>query len=30
MTNRPDFFHLDEDDEDEAPEGKKEESPLRP
>ncbi|OYW43773.1 MAG: ATP-dependent Clp protease proteolytic subunit [Rhodobacterales bacterium 12-64-8] len=26
MTIRPDFFHLDEDDEDEAPEGKKEES----
>lgn len=26
MTNRPDFFHLDEDDEDETPEAKKEES----
>jgi len=26
MTNRPDFFHLDEDDEDQAPEAKKEES----
>ena len=26
MTNRPEFFHLDEDDEDEAPEGKKEEA----
>ena len=26
MTIRPDFFHLDEDDEDETPEGKKEES----
>jgi ATP-dependent Clp protease protease subunit len=26
MTNRPDFFHLDEDEEDDAPEGKKEEA----
>lgn len=26
MTNRPDFFRLDEDDEDDAPEGKKEEA----
>jgi ATP-dependent Clp protease protease subunit len=27
MTNRPEFFHLDEDDEEDAPESKKEESP---